>query len=188
MGKNDNQRRSAIKMRIRSLIGAGLRRSHLFRCTILIFITEAVTNNSTIKMSWKRYEYLIVIQHGVILEGWPNAVFDPNNLGLRELEDILAMILNGKCVWKKLTEDELERRRQEYMTRLANGEVQVQKRKKRSDAGKKRRRPESPHPDSDGVDDDEPGSDDTNSGGSSTPGPTKRRKTAGNLTIDRPSE
>lgn len=60
-------------------------------------------------MSWKKYEDLVVFKRGIVLEGWPNAVFDPNNLGVKDLEVILEAILNGKCAWRKLTEDEWQK-------------------------------------------------------------------------------
>lgn len=89
-------------------------------------------------MHWKKYEELIVNQHGVVLEGWPNDVFDPNDLGLKDLQVIQAALVTGKCYWRKLTGEERESWERNYIERLANNEVVRRKRKKRSDAGRKR--------------------------------------------------
>lgn len=117
-------------------------------------------------------------QHGVVLEGWPSATFDSSNLGLQELEIILATLVKGKCIWRKLTEDEWQERQEDYITRLANGEVQVRKQKKRSDAGKKRKRLDNA---SAGSDDDDDNSDDDDDNSCSNPGPEKRRRTRKNI-------
>lgn len=142
VAKNDNERRILLKKRIRLLINAGLCMYFWsnFLLTILSIFVGKVTNNTAAKMSWKNYEDLVVRAHGVVLEGWPNATFDPSNLGLKELEVILATLLTGKCAWRKLSESEMALCEQEYTEKLVNGDVAVRTRKKRSDAGKKRKR------------------------------------------------
>lgn len=87
-------------------------------------------------MHWKKYEDLIVHPHGVILEGWPNEVFDPNDLGLKDLQVILVALTTGKCYWRKLDDEERAQREQDHIRKT--NEIGGRKRKRRSDAGKKR--------------------------------------------------
>lgn len=100
-------------------------------------------------MQWERYEDLVVNRYSVVLDGWPEDItFNPSNLTLRELQLILALLVKERCVWKKLTPEELDERQSRYTDRLVNGEVQM--RKKRSDAGKKKGKTVRGNPDDDG--------------------------------------
>ncbi|GJJ06085.1 hypothetical protein Clacol_000274 [Clathrus columnatus] len=96
-----------------------------------------VAGDDKAKMSWMKYEELVVIEQGVVLEGWPNPTFNPNNLGTKELQQTLAALKNGTCTWRKLTEEEHKLRQEDYTARLANGEINIQNQKKQSDTGKK---------------------------------------------------
>ena len=88
------------------------------------------------------YDKVIVLGLGVKLVGWPRAVgfAKPSSIGsvvdARTLRDALK---SGECHWIKLTTRQIDDHRRELENREAEGETIGKPRKRRSDAGKKRK-------------------------------------------------
>jgi hypothetical protein len=94
-------------------------------------------------MNYANYDTSIVQAYSVQLTGWPldGGVVSPahitNTADMRKLRNALK---SGECRWKKLTTSEVEAHADDIEARRANGEVVGKQRKKRSDAGVKRKR------------------------------------------------
>ena len=94
-------------------------------------------------MNYANYDVSIVQAYGVQLIGWPlnGGVVSPaqitNTADMRKLRNALK---SGKCRWKRLTTSEVEAHTDNIEARCANGEVVGKQRKKRSNAGVKRKR------------------------------------------------
>lgn len=97
---------------------------------MLSLIIGKITNNLEAKMHWKNYEEHIVDEHGVVLESWPNEIFNLNDLRLWDLKVILAALTTGKCYWRKLDEKEHELHEWQYIERLVNNKIPSWKQKK----------------------------------------------------------
>lgn len=115
-----------------------------------MYLTEQITGTKKIAMNYTNYDTAIKEKHGVALIGWP--VKGPNDTEgppfappstitsvalARLLRDSLN---NGVCRWKKLSRAEVTQFSQELAEKRAAGEHVGKTRKKRSDAGKKRKR------------------------------------------------
>jgi|ERR1700736_628596 len=93
-------------------------------------------------MNYVNYDKVIVLGLGVKLVGWPKTVnfVKPSSIGsvfdARTLRDALK---TGECHWIKLTTRQIEDHRTQIEGREAEGETVGRPRKKRSDAGKKRK-------------------------------------------------
>jgi hypothetical protein len=93
-------------------------------------------------MNYVNYDRVIVLGLGVKLVGWPKTVnfVKPSSIGsvidARTLRDALK---SGECHWIKLTARQIEDHRAEVERRKTEGETVGRPRKKRSDAGKKRK-------------------------------------------------
>jgi hypothetical protein len=93
-------------------------------------------------MNYVNYDRVIVLGLGVKLVGWPKAVnfVKPSSIGsvidARTLRDALK---SGECHWVKLTARQIEEHQAEVGRRETEGETVGRPRKKRSDAGKKRK-------------------------------------------------
>jgi hypothetical protein len=63
-------------------------------------------------MNYENYEKKIIECHSVILEGWPlDKIRNPGKVGgCKELTVLLDAIQSSKCCWKRLTEDELDKK------------------------------------------------------------------------------
>jgi hypothetical protein len=102
-----------------------------------------VTQVKKLEMNYANYDASIVQAYGVQLTGWPldGGVVSPahitNTVDMRKLRNMLK---SGECRWKKLTESEVQAHADEMEARRANGEVIGKQRKRRSDAGVKRKR------------------------------------------------
>ncbi|KAH7917654.1 hypothetical protein BV22DRAFT_1135233 [Leucogyrophana mollusca] len=83
------------------------------------------------KMNYDNYEKKIVEAHGVALVGWPSGrVRNPGRLGGRAAaEQLLNALVNEKCYWVILSDEELEQRKVDNKVRQARGE-QVYKARK----------------------------------------------------------
>ncbi|KAG1726515.1 uncharacterized protein EDB91DRAFT_1086747 [Suillus paluster] len=77
-----------------------------------------------INMNYDNYENKIVEKHRIILEGWTyRQVQNPGKIGHREdLVTLLNALVNGRCVWVKLSEQNLEQRMESNRERAKNGE------------------------------------------------------------------
>jgi hypothetical protein len=95
-----------------------------------------------IKMNYANYGTSIVGAYGVKLVGWPAGVkfTNPSEIGtvaeIRQLRDALK---SGSCHWKKLSVPEREQHTETINDMRSRGEVVGKSRKKRSDAGTKRK-------------------------------------------------
>ena len=93
-------------------------------------------------MNYNNYNTAIVETYGVKLLGWPTSVTftNPSNIGtigeIRKLRDALK---SGECRWKKMSKSERGAFNADLDTRRAAGENVKKPRKKRSDAGRKRK-------------------------------------------------
>jgi len=87
-------------------------------------------------MNYKNYKQKIVEPYGVELIGWPNDLLpirNPGQLGGRNRVQKLLVALSTKvCYWKKLSEEDRQRRIVHNTERHAQGEQVYKPRKKRT--------------------------------------------------------
>jgi hypothetical protein len=85
-----------------------------------------------------------VLKHGVLLIGWPSEVqfVNPSQLSnsLEPLKKVCDALIDGTCKWKALSARERQERQEVYDAAIRGGTVQPRQRKKRSDAGKPRKK------------------------------------------------
>ncbi|KAG2119353.1 hypothetical protein DEU56DRAFT_747365 [Suillus clintonianus] len=94
-------------------------------------------------MNYQNYEKAIVLVYGVKLDGWPEGLpfLAPSHMHtVLEVRTLRDALVTGACHWKKLNRRELEDLRVDIQRRSDAGEVVGTVRKKRSDAGKTRKR------------------------------------------------
>lgn len=96
--------------------------------------TDKIMGDDTLTMQYKRYEELIVLEHGVILEGWSSSSFNPSKMALADLEHVWSAMENNECKWRRLTVDELQQKRVALSNKRSNREVE--QRKERNNKGK----------------------------------------------------
>jgi len=131
--------------------------------TNLLWCLVEIMGNSTALMHYTRYEEEIVQQYGIELQGWTyEKLVNPSMLSsslppLKALHDALVM---GTCKFVKLMAAERKVREAAYMAKIASGEVELRKRKQRSDVGV-RKKSKWPHKD-DGADNEEDDDNDDN--------------------------
>ncbi|TFK59018.1 hypothetical protein BDN72DRAFT_732680, partial [Pluteus cervinus] len=92
-------------------------------------------------MEYTNYHEKIVCKYSVELIGWTASTFtNPSELGssLGPIMDLYNALTSGSCKWVKLTEAELQRRKDEHAAKVGSGEVAQKSRKTRKDAGRKR--------------------------------------------------
>jgi hypothetical protein len=92
-------------------------------------------------MHYTRYEEEIVQRYGIELQGWTyEKLTNPSKLSssLPPLKALRDALFTGTCKFVRLTAAERKKRDAAYMASIASGEVEVRKRKRRSDAGVKK--------------------------------------------------
>lgn len=95
-------------------------------------------------MNYANYETVIVEALGARLLGWPSNVrfANPSDIGtVGEIRTLRDHLKSGHCHWKKLTRAELDEHAADLQSRREAGQTVGKPRKKRSDAGTKRKRP-----------------------------------------------
>jgi hypothetical protein len=100
-----------------------------------------ITGNSKAIMQYVRYEEEIVQHYGIELQGWTyEKIINPSlfSSSLPPLRALMDALTAGTCKFVKLSASEKKEREAAYMTKIASGEVEVRKRKRRSDAGVKK--------------------------------------------------
>lgn len=101
------------------------------------------TGRMDLTMNYQNYEKAIVLVYGVKLDGWPEGLpfLAPSHMHtVLEVRTLRDALVTGACYWKKLNQRELEDLRMDIQRRSDAGEVIGTVRKKRSDAGKTRKR------------------------------------------------
>lgn len=108
-------------------------------------------------MHYTRYEEEIVQRYGIVLQGWTyEDIMNPSLLSssIPPLKALWEALVAGTCKFVKLTAAEKKEREVAYMAKIKSGDIEVRKRKRRSDAGtRKKKRSRS------GVDADDDGND-----------------------------
>jgi hypothetical protein len=98
----------------------------------------AITNNPKAIMHYTRYEEEIVQRYGIELQGWTyEKLINPSELSstLPPLKALRDALVSETCKFVKLTAAGRKKREEAYMASIASGEVELRKRKRRSDAG-----------------------------------------------------
>ena len=93
-------------------------------------------------MHYTRYDEEIVQRYGIELQGWTyEKLMNPSTLSssLPPLKVLHDALVKGTCKFVKLSQAEREAHEAAYMAKIASGEVELRKRKRRSDAGSKRK-------------------------------------------------
>ena len=104
-----------------------------------------ITQVKYLEMNYANYETSIVQAYSVQLINWPlkTGLLSPsqitNTADMRKLRNVLK---SGECKWRQLTITEVEAHASELDACCAGGEVVTRPRKRRSDAGVKRKRQE----------------------------------------------
>jgi len=116
-------------------------------------------------MHYTRYEEEIVQRYGIELQGWTyETLVNPSTLSssLPPLKVLHDALLAGTCKFVKLMAVERKAREAAYMAKIASGEVELCKRKRRSDAGirKKSKRAHKDNDANDEENDDDDGNED----------------------------
>ncbi|KAG6822718.1 hypothetical protein H0H92_012828, partial [Tricholoma furcatifolium] len=102
---------------------------------------STIVGIANLTMYFEKYETNIVQKYGVHLRGWPKGLKRQSPYKITNMEDAQALhaaLTSGECRWVKLTRGEKEARARKRKDQIESGEVVSKKRKKRSDAGKKR--------------------------------------------------
>ncbi|TRM56393.1 hypothetical protein BD626DRAFT_541322 [Schizophyllum amplum] len=103
-----------------------------------------ITNLPKIAMHYKNYERKIVLDHGVVLDGWPATIEfkNPSDLStaLPPLEQLHKGIKDGTIFWRRLQRSVLSAREQQWEDAIAKGDAKEPSRKQRKDAGLSRKR------------------------------------------------
>jgi hypothetical protein len=89
-------------------------------------------------MQYTRYEEEIVQRYGIELQGWTyERIMNPSLLtsSLPPLMALRDALVAGTCKFVKLTAAERKEREVAYRAKIRLGELEVRKRKRRSDAG-----------------------------------------------------
>ena len=93
-------------------------------------------------MNYARYEEEIVQRYGIELRGWTyEKIMNPSlfTSSLPPLMTLRDALVEGTCKFVKLTAAERKERETAYMEKVKSGEVEVRKRKRRSDAGSRKK-------------------------------------------------
>lgn len=92
-------------------------------------------------MHYTRYEEEIVQRYGIDLQGWTyEKLMNPTTLSssLPPLKALRDALIAGTCKFVKLTAAERKEREAAYMASIESGDIELRKRKRRSDAGTKK--------------------------------------------------
>lgn len=104
----------------------------------VLFMLVQITGNPKAIMHYERYEEEIVQRYGIELQGWTyEKIMNPSmfSSSLPPLRALQAALMEGTCKFVKLSASERKEREAAYMAKITSGEVEVRKRKRRSDAG-----------------------------------------------------
>lgn len=104
----------------------------------ILCILVGITGNPKAIMHYTRYEEEIIQRYGIELQGWTyEKIINPSLLSssIPPLKTLLDALMAGTCKFVKLSASERKEREAAYMAKIASGEVEVRKRKQRSDAG-----------------------------------------------------
>ncbi|KIM88301.1 hypothetical protein PILCRDRAFT_85516 [Piloderma croceum F 1598] len=110
-------------------------------CGILMGL-RTLKNNKKLEMNYVNYDKAIVLGLGVKLVGWPKAISFAKPSSIGSVVDACMLhdaLKSGECHWIKLTTRQIDDHRGELENCEAEGEMIGKPRKKRSDAGKKRK-------------------------------------------------
>ena len=92
--------------------------------------------NKTVGMNYSNYERKIVESHGMELIGWPSDLLpirNPGQLGgCDQVQKLLVALTTNICHWKKLSEEDRQRRIVLNTERHARGENVYKQRKKQT--------------------------------------------------------
>lgn len=101
------------------------------------------SNNPSAIMSYENMHRDIVRRYGIKLVGWPESVpfVNPSALGsqIPLLETLLDALETDECKFVRLSSRELQAEEAEFMKSVDGGDVVLKERKKRKDAGTKRK-------------------------------------------------
>ena len=93
-------------------------------------------------MNYTRYEEEIVQRYGIELQGWTyERIINPSMMS-NSLPPLMALrdaLVAGTCKFVKLTATERKVREVAYMAKIKSGDIEVRKRKQRSDAGTRKK-------------------------------------------------
>jgi hypothetical protein len=93
-------------------------------------------------MQWVYYYRNVIQRYQVVVEGWPEKIPFTNlsqvSSALPDLQMLLRKWESGATYWKSLSDEEFEELRKEREEKLESGELADQRRRPRSDKGKKR--------------------------------------------------
>ena len=104
----------------------------------ILYMLVGITGNPKAIMHYTRYEEEIVQRYGIELQGWTYEEIINLSLlssSLPPLKTLLDALMAGTCKFVKLSASERKEREAAYMEKIASGQVEVHKRKQRSDAG-----------------------------------------------------
>ncbi|KAG1899557.1 uncharacterized protein F5891DRAFT_953738 [Suillus fuscotomentosus] len=128
--KNHQQRVSGLRSSIREIMNSKL---------------QEVTGDDRAKMQWVHYFRNVIQRYQVVVEGWPNNIPFTNlskvSSAIPDLEMLLRKWESGATYWKAIDDIEFERLRRERDEGLESGDIIDQRRRTRSDKGKKHRQP-----------------------------------------------
>ncbi|EGO01357.1 hypothetical protein SERLA73DRAFT_72302 [Serpula lacrymans var. lacrymans S7.3] len=125
--KNHQQHVAEVRATIRAEINMSLR---------------AISGDQKAKMQWTQYWRNIIQRYQVKIEGWPENIPFGNlsriSSALPDLEMLLRKWQSGATYWKNLTDEEFKELSVEHDHQIESGDIQVLKRRTRSDKGEKR--------------------------------------------------
>jgi hypothetical protein len=101
-------------------------------------VVVEITGNPNAVMQYVNYEEAIVQRYGIELQGWTyKKLVNPSELStaVGPLQRLLDAIKGGDCKFIKLTAEERWKCLEAYKKKITSGELKVQDRKVRSDAG-----------------------------------------------------
>ncbi|KAG1899812.1 uncharacterized protein F5891DRAFT_953166 [Suillus fuscotomentosus] len=135
--KNHQQRVSRLRSSICEIMNSKLHKFY--------FILPEVTGDDRAKMQWVHYFRNVIQCYQVVVEGWPNNIPFTNlskvSSAIPDLEMLLRKWESGATYWKAIDDIEFERLRRERDEGLESGDIIDQRRRTRSDKGKKHRQP-----------------------------------------------
>ncbi|KAF7371510.1 hypothetical protein MVEN_00005800 [Mycena venus] len=105
-----------------------------------------ITGNADATMAYVWYEEDIVQRYGIVLEGWTGVPFQnisTVSTSLGNLRLLLDAIKTGECGFRKLSPEEAATRKAKWDADVAAGIAIPKHRAQRSDAGQKRKQPDS---------------------------------------------
>ena len=105
--------------------------------TALTYPIGRASGDSKAEVAWKYYPTQVCVKFGVHLVGYPQEdICDPSNLMVNELYALHESLQKGACVFKPLSDAERDALRAVANKQERDGKNPYGKRKRRSDAGK----------------------------------------------------